>query len=110
MPVYEKTSLVSHILFQKGVAVLKQRKGFWERLDLMDEPMPRQVLVELCGDRRVILENHCGVIRYGADMISVRTKQGCILIQGQGLLLRRMCGQQLVITGKIRSITLEGGR
>lgn len=87
---------------------MKRRIPLWERLDLMEEPAPRQTLVELCGNGRVIVENHRGVLEYGREKIRVKTRFGSISILGNGLLLRKMCGQQLVITGSIASIHLEG--
>lgn len=88
---------------------MKQRKPFFEKLDLMEEARPRQPLVEVCGYSRVIVENHRGVLEYGKERISARVPFGAIRIEGTGLLLRKMCGQQLVITGNIAAIRWEKG-
>lgn len=88
---------------------MKRRLRLLDRLDLMDEPLPRQPLVELYGSGRVIIENHGGVTEYGREQIRVRVRFGSILICGNGLMLCRMYGQQLVITGSITAITLDRG-
>lgn len=77
-----------------------------EGLDLPAEPLPGLPLVELSGDRRVLIENHCGVTQYGKEKICVRVKYGQVSICGQELELARMTRGQLVISGRIDSVTL----
>jgi len=54
-------------------------KHFMERVamaaDLPDEPIPGVPLVEIAGDRRVLIEHHCGVTQYGRCRISVRVNK-----------------------------------
>lgn len=88
-------------------------KHFMERLtkaaDLEEEPIPGLPLVEIAGDRRILIEHHCGVTQYGRCQISVRVKYGSVVIHGTQLELSRMTGQQLIITGRIESVQLERG-
>lgn len=90
---------------------MRQRRNFLlhitEKADLYGEPVPGLPLVELAGDRRVLIENHCGVTEYGRDRISVRVCYGQVCICGAGLELARMTGQQLVISGRIDSVSLQ---
>ncbi|MBQ7817409.1 MAG: YabP/YqfC family sporulation protein [Oscillospiraceae bacterium] len=90
-------------------------KHFMERItnaaDLSDELIPGVPLVEIAGDRRVLIEHHCGVTQYGRCQISVRVKYGTVVVVGTQLELTRMTGQQLIITGRIECVQLErGGR
>ncbi len=89
---------------------MKQR-GWIERLaetvDLQGESVPGQPLLELYGDRRILIEHHKGVTEYGRERISVRVKFGLLCVCGQCLELACMTAQQLVITGTIDSVTLE---
>lgn len=78
--------------------------------DLPEEPIPGQPLVEIAGDRRVLIEHHCGVTEYGRELISVRVKFGCIVVSGTGLELARMTKDQLVIMGNIHCVRLERSR
>ena len=93
-----------------------KRKGDWmqklaEGLDLPGEPIPGLPLVEISGDRRVLVENHRGVCQYGPEQISVRVQYGVVSIQGNHLELARMSREQLIITGYIRCVMLNrGGR
>ena len=86
-------------------------KHFMERIaeaaDLRDEPIPGLPLVEIAGDRRVLIEHHCGVTQYGRCRISVRVKFGSVVVVGTALELTRMTGEQLIVTGKIDCVQLE---
>ena len=75
--------------------------------DMSDEPIPGVPLVEIAGDRRVLIEHHCGVTQYGRCRISVRVKYGSVVVIGTQLELTRMTLQQLIITGKIECVQLE---
>lgn len=77
-----------------------------ESLDLPGENPPGQPIVELAGDRRVLIERHMGVVAYGADQICVKVPYGMVRIEGCGLELGRMTKEQLVISGRIDSVTL----
>ena len=82
---------------------------FTERADLPGESLPMQPLVEVCGNNRVLIENHRGVSEYSDDRIGVRVRFGTVCICGEGLKLCRMSGCQLVVTGMIHNIQLFRG-
>lgn len=89
-----------------------ENKQILERMarvtDLSTEPIPGKPLIEIVSDSSVLIENHCGVISYSSECISVRTKQGCIVITGSQMILSKMSKEQLRISGKIRSVELRG--
>ena len=66
-----------------------------------------QPIVEMSGDRRVLIENHHGVISYGSEEVVVKVKYGCISVCGRGLEMTQMTREQLVILGNIQSISLQ---
>ena len=68
---------------------------------------PGRPLVEISGDRRVLIENHLGVKVYSRDQIVINVKFGCIQICGCGLELRKMSKDQLVVLGEIQSVILQ---
>lgn len=82
---------------------------FTEKVDLPGESLPTQPLVEICGYSRVLIEHHRGVTEYGDHRIGVRVRFGTVYICGEGLMLCRMSGCQLVITGTIYSLELARG-
>ncbi len=100
------------MLFQRRLGMAREFV-FMERLtkaaDLQDETIPGLPVIELAGDRRVLIENHCGVTEYGRSRIRVKVKFGEICICGACLELARMTKGQLIIAGKIHSVELLRG-
>lgn len=92
---------------------MERNKLLMERLtnaaDLPDAPIPGLPLIELAGDARVLMENHCGVTEYGKERICVKVKFGQVCVCGQDLNLAKMTKSQLVICGRIQSVELYRG-
>ena len=78
-----------------------------ESTDLPDAAIPGMTVLELAGDRRVLIEQHSGVTEYGGQRICVRVQFGELCISGCGLELSRMTKEQLVISGRIDCIALQ---
>ena len=78
-----------------------------ENTEIAMEPLPGRPIVELAGDRRVLIENHFGVKAYGREKIIVKVKYGYVCVCGCGLELLRMTREQLVIRGRIDGVTLQ---
>lgn len=74
--------------------------------DLSDEHLPGVPIIEIAGDRRVLIEHHCGVSEYSCEDICVNVKYGAINVKGSKLELTRITRQHLVITGCIESVKL----
>lgn len=81
-------------------------EGFTEGMDLPGETLPGQPIVEIAGERRVLIENHLGVIQYSREQICVKVKFGNIRVCGCGLELAQMTRYQLVISGRIDQVSL----
>ena len=89
-------------------------KGHWiqriaDGANLCGESLPGVPVMELAGDRRVLIERHEGVMEYGTEQICIRVKYGMLCISGCGLELRKMTRQQLVISGHIDCIQILRG-
>lgn len=78
-----------------------------EETDIMVEPLPGQPIIEIAGDRRVLIENHFGVKGYSPERIVVKVKYGFLCICGCGMEIVKMTREQLVIHGKLNEITLQ---
>lgn len=78
-----------------------------DRAELETEPMPAQPIIELAGDRRVLVENHSGVRAYSSERILINVRFGMVCVCGCGLQLIRMTKEQLVIRGRIDSVSLQ---
>ena len=73
------------------------------------ELRPDMPLVEICDNKRVLIENHRGIICYGVNEISVKVKKGSISVLGNHLCLDRMNKTKLVICGDIQSVSVQKG-
>lgn len=87
-------------------------KGSWmarlaECARLEGENLPGEPVVELAGDRRVLVERHRGVTQYSRETIRVKVGYGTVAIHGAGLELRHMSRESLCVWGRIDSVQLE---
>lgn len=76
--------------------------------DLLE--MPREVVMDLpkvtiVGNLQVLLENHRGIIEYCPERLRVSINLGEIIITGDGLVLRNILPEQIVVEGKVISIS-----
>ena len=81
--------------------------GFMDQIDLPDAPIPGQPLIEIFGHKRVLIENHKGVIRYSGTEIAVKVMYGHIVIAGNSLELSRMTKDTVIVSGMIGGVTLN---
>ena len=86
----------------------KGLKRLSERLENANSVISEVPIVELAGEKRVLIENHKGVMEYSTEVICVKVKFGFLCIHGQQLEFTKMTKAQLVITGKIQSVVLRG--
>lgn len=77
-----------------------------DRTDLQGEVLPGQPLVEILGEHRVLIEHHAGVTEYSRERIQVKMRYGCLSVCGFGLELARMNADQLIISGRIDSVSI----
>ena len=77
-----------------------------EGMDLSGEAMPGLPLVEITGDRSVLIEWHRGVAAYSNTEISVVVSYGQVNIHGNQLKLQYMSKETLIIIGRIDSVEL----
>lgn len=65
-------------------------------------------IVELVGQRRLLIENHHGVLSYAVNEIRIKVSYGCIIVDGKDLQLMEMSRVKLAICGRIDSLQLLG--
>lgn len=74
-------------------------------LSLPGEIPPGWPLIELLGNKRLLVENSEGVCCYDYCKIVIKFRSGFITVDGDQLELRQMTQSQLVITGNIYSVS-----
>lgn len=77
-----------------------------DRLELPAEMLKDVPKITIAGRRRVLIENHGGIVRYSSELIELGggTK---VVIRGDGLRLVAMDRKDMVIAGRILSAEYE---
>lgn len=78
-----------------------------ERLELPAEAAVGAAKLTVTDGRRALVENHRGLLEYGAEQIRVSTGRGQIILRGSDLTLSGMSGKELLISGKLQSAEWE---
>lgn len=88
-----------------------RRKNLMDRvtaaIDLSTEPIPGKPLIEIFDNRKILIENHCGVLSYEPDKICIKTKYGNVIVCGEALNLSKMSRDILCICGTVFSVNLK---
>ncbi len=71
------------------------------------DSVPGQSIVEIAGDKRVLIEGHQGVLAYSRKQIQIKVRYGCLCICGCRLEILHMTKEKLIITGIIESVNLH---
>ena len=82
-------------------------KNWKERLAGPEQALTPRTLAEVYGTERVLIEQHKGIVSYGAEVIRVGATYGFLVVEGQDLRLCCMSRAQLVIRGKILGLRME---
>lgn len=86
----------------------RRKEGILERtakvFDLPADGLAGLPHVDLVGDHELRVENHKGILSYGDREIHVGAGKMVIRVKGEGLRLRVMNVEELLITGQITGI------
>jgi sporulation protein YqfC len=91
---------------------MKKEGPQWRRAkeyEFLGESLSKYPLVEIAGNKRVIVENHMGIVKYGAQEIGVKVRDGKICVSGVGLEIACIAKDKLVIYGRIEGVCLYNG-
>lgn len=83
------------------MSLIDNIKNCFDCNEIPNEPNFRAVLF---GENAVYLENVRSIASYNESEIIVGLKEGGLTILGNGLFIKKYCGGDLVICGKIKSI------
>ena len=78
-----------------------------ERLELPPEALGAALRLTAVNDRRLLIENHAGLLLYGRELIRVSTGHGQLSVYGTELCMSAMNRAELLITGRLQSLTWE---
>lgn len=78
-----------------------------EALELPEDALLGAAKVTVTAGRRLMVENHCGVLSYGEGQIVLKLPRGKLSIIGDCLCLSAMTRDRLIISGRIRTLEWE---
>ncbi len=78
-----------------------------DRLDLPADALAGSIKLSLCGRRRLLIENHHGIISYGESITEVDCGTSKLRILGDDLHIGAMDKKDMLICGRIISLEFE---
>ena len=82
-------------------------KKLAERVDLPAEAVAGAARITLSGQQQVLIEHHKGLLAYSETEVEVNCGDLRCRIRGDGLLLRAMTAEMLLVTGTIFGVDVE---
>ena len=79
-----------------------------QRLSLPEELLGGVPRLTLTGSSSVRVENHGELLSYTDELLELGCGHLRLRIQGEGLLLRALDDEQLLVTGRLLSVEVEG--
>ena len=75
---------------------------------LAEDLVGGQSRIELTGGRRLLIEDHRGILEYTDTLLRVALRRGQVRVTGDDLRLTALTLRELAVSGTIRAIELEG--
>lgn len=98
-------------LYRLEVAAVKslmdRAEALAEMLALPEDALLGAAMVTVTAGKRLLVENHRGVLSYGDAQIIVRLPRGKLSVSGSALSLLVMTSEQLLIGGRIQTLEWE---
>lgn len=98
-------------LYGWGVACLKKHTEMLcdlaARLELPAEAVAGAVKMTVTAGKRVLIENHRGILEFDTERIIIRTERGKLILSGTALAIRCMDGRDLLISGNLQHAEWE---
>lgn len=83
------------------------RKRIAEVLELQHDVALNLPVMHITGGERLLMENHKGLLEYGHNKIRIASTAGTVEIEGEGLTIKAVGRDDVLITGSIKSINMS---
>lgn len=85
----------------------KIRSKLADELEIPDNVMSNNFDIRIQGNKRVIIENHVGVLIYENDIIHIKTKIQNIVLKGDKLKIGEITDFYIIVNGEIKEIQIK---
>lgn len=83
------------------------RSKIADELEMPDYVMSNNFDIRIQGNRRIIIENHVGVLIYEHDIIHIKTKIHSVIIKGDKLKIGEITDFYIIVNGVINEIQIK---
>ena len=73
-------------------------------LELPEDAVLKEAKISVIGSRRLLIENHKGLLSYSDNAIEILTEDGKISVFGNGFKIRAMKERAMLICGRLQSV------
>jgi len=87
---------------KKNKVSIKEKMG--EVLEIPKELVMDTGKVTVIGQKQLLLENHKGIVEYEDFRIKVNTREGIIQLEGNGMDIKEITSEDIMVSGDIYSI------
>ena len=92
---------------------MKKRKagsgaGVMEILQIPPDLAKKDCILTLCGRGELYIENYRKILEYKEDRIRILTRNGRLSVEGADLAIASYTGEEMYVTGRIRSLAIGG--
>ena len=85
----------------------KIRSKLADELEMPDNVISNNFDIRIQGNKRVIIENHVGVLIYENDIIHIKSKIQNIVIKGDKLKIGEITDFYIIVNGEIKEIQIK---
>lgn len=78
-----------------------------DRLDLPEDVLMGAAKASVTAGRRLLVENHRGVLSFSAEQIVISLGRGRLRVSGSALGIKAMNRVQLLIAGRVQTVEWE---
>ena len=83
------------------------RRNMTEALELTKEILLHLPLISFIGQEEVTIENYKGILEYSEETVRIGTAAGILRLEGQGLCLKQLSAERMVVTGRVEKKKLK---
>ena len=80
------------------------RRNMTEALELPKEILLHLPLISFIGQEEVTIENYKGILEYSEETVRIGTAAGVQRLEGQGLCLKQLSAECMVVTGRVEKM------
>lgn len=93
---------------ERAVAKSKRSRPALEALSLPEDLTGSSVRITALGNRRLLIENHRGIVRMEPACVKIMTSQGIVTIAGEELYISDVRSDSMAVVGSVSSIGFPG--